>query len=136
MTTCLSPAEYAMSRAAYTAATIPKGTDRRNAAATAPIRRATPAASATRGGEATRGDGAVPLLRVHPVALGVHHVVDQVDTPREQAEEGERQRRAGHQRRLVKAPREDQAREDQEVLGPLARPERGEEGAEHAGRRP
>src|SRR5262249_4937175 len=135
MTTCLRPAEYAVSSTAYARATGPKAPDRRNPAIEAPTRRAIPAPSATPAGkrpeETGRGDRAKALLRVRAVALGVHDVVDQVDPAGEEAEDHEGEHGARHERRLVKAPREDQPREDEEVLGPLARAERRDEGAGH-----
>ena len=55
-----------------------------------------------------------------PIAVAVRDVVDQIDDARKQTEDGERRRRAADRGRIEQPAAEEQAGEDQQVLGPLA----------------
>ena len=81
-------------------------------------------------GEAAGGDGAVALLGMQAILVAVGHVVEQVDGAGEPAEDREGAERGPHRRR-EQALREDQTAEDEQVLDPLLRPQRGEDGAQH-----
>ena len=65
------------------------------------------------------------------VTLGVHHVVEEIDRSAQAAEDHEGgERRPGERREHLLG--EDDAGEDEEVLHPLARAERGEESQSRA----
>jgi hypothetical protein len=64
------------------------------------------------------------------VLVDVGDVVDQVDGPREPAEQQERRERAQRRLRLEQVLGQRERREDQQILGPLARPQRNGDGGE------
>jgi hypothetical protein len=61
------------------------------------------------------------------VGFAIRDVVEQVDGAREHAEDAECGRRAGDRRKLEQSAAEHDAREDEQILGPLFGPERGEQ---------
>ena len=63
-----------------------------------------------------------PLHRVRSVPFGVGHVVDRVHRGRGEQERERGDRGAGEHGRLTKHPGGQRGGDDQEVLGPLARP--------------
>src|SRR5207237_6860707 len=79
--------------------------------------------------EGAGGDRPQALLRVQAVLGAVGDVVEEVDGAGEGAEEGERGERGPDERRQELLG-EDQAREDEEVLRPLARAQRHEDGSQ------
>jgi len=81
-----------------------------------------------RHGEFARRDRAAALLRVPAVALAVGQIVDQINDARQQGEHDETQRRLLELMRAVAlVQREQQAGEQQQVLGPLLGAHRDEQ---------
>jgi hypothetical protein len=68
---------------------------------------------------------------VQPVLLHVGHIIDDVDGARETAEDGEGRERLPEERG-EQVLRKDHRGEDEEILHPLARPQRDEGGVEEA----
>jgi hypothetical protein len=64
----------------------------------------------------------VPLI-----GFAIRDIVEQVDRTRKRAEDAERGRRACDRRQLQQTSAEHDAREHEQVLGPLFGPERGEQ---------
>ena len=68
------------------------------------------------------------LVRVQAIVLAVAQVVEQVAGARDPAERDERDRRVEQRLLLVELQREDDAREDEQVLDPLPRAQGGTSG--------
>ena len=81
---------------------------------------------ATRKGNAPEAIERPRLQRVPPIALAVRDVVHEIDDARQRAEHHERRYGVEDGRRVKQALAEQQAGEDEEILGPLGRTQ-GEE---------
>jgi len=75
----------------------------------------------------TGRDRSMSLQRMLPIRLTVSHVVQEVDDAGQRAEHDECGRRVQHRWRVEEALAEEQATEDDEVLGPLRRTQRTDE---------
>ena len=72
--------------------------------------------------------GRIRFTRMLPIAVPIQDVVDQVHDARERAEDGEAGRCACDGLRVEQLDGKEQRREDEQVLGPLARPQGKEQG--------
>ena len=61
------------------------------------------------------------------IGFAIGNVIEQVDSARQRAEDAERSARAHDRGGLQQTSAEHDAREHQQVLGPLFRPQRGEQ---------
>ena len=96
---------------------------RRPAPSPAPVRTAAHP-SAGLGRQRARGDRPPRLQRVPPIGFAIGDVVEEIDGPGQRAENQKGRQRERDGGRVEQAAREDQRRENNEVLGPLFRPER------------
>src|SRR6185295_5139786 len=81
--------------------------------------------------EGSGSERAVLLGRMPPVLLAVPDVVAEVDRARGEAEGGEREQAVADRHRIAQLAREDERRQDEQVLRPLDRAQRADEGQDH-----
>src|SRR6266851_485061 len=79
-------------------------------------------------GKQPGGDGPVPLFRVPPILLAVEPIIEEIHAAGEQAEGDHRERRPERGVSSKDALREEQGGEDDQILRPLPRAKRGEQG--------
>jgi len=81
-------------------------------------------------GQATGGDRTLALLGMQSVVVAIGDVVDEIDRARKRTEDHERAAGGPHRRREQPLP-EHEAAEDEQVLDPLLRSQRDEDGGQH-----